>query len=139
MTKIKLSPLFKEIIFILSAVITGISLQMTWFTSHGWNPMQQNFVAYALGEAWDRTQMNLRLWGSAIGLVIVFYLLRSGLRFCIKKLKSSAIFESYRQNDTVTYFVFLLSGLAGCRFLARDCNTFSCFFDFSNRANFLLK
>lgn len=102
----------KEFFFILSAVFTGIAMQMAWF-SNDWNPILQSFREVVFSDKWMLRQMPLRLIVTPIVLTVFFYLLRAGLRALIRKNSSYLQnAELYFKYDTFTYFIFLLSGLS---------------------------
>ncbi len=126
--QLNLASFIKEVFFILSAVSIGISLQMTWFSTHGWNPMVESFAKYATGDAWNYRKMDLRLIATSIALIVVFFILRLALRtFIAKTKKFFLIKDQYKKTDTWTYLIFLLSTLGAFGIFLEPVVLFSAF------------
>ncbi len=101
----------QELLIICSAVATGLSLQFNWLAAHDWEPMSETFRNFTL-RTWDYHHVGLRLWASPLVMVGLFYLLRIGLRRLVgRSLNSFLSSEKYLKYDSLTYLVFLLSGL----------------------------
>lgn len=108
---------FQEILFLLTAVITGLSITLLWFTTppYGWNPYEISLREYAASE-WDTHYMDFLLPAMAFISATLFY----GTRRLLRALATSYLpfgdsVDLYRRYDTKTYYIFylLLLGIFG--------------------------
>lgn len=105
---------FQETLFILTAIITGLSIPMLWFTTppYGWNPYETSLLQYAATE-WDTHYMNYLLFAMPFISTTIFLGTRRLLRALVKmNFPSGDSIDLYSRHDTKTYYVFTLLLLA---------------------------
>ena len=102
---------FGRALFVLSALVTGVSVQMDWF-SRRWDPSLGTLREWAMAGTWKRYGMDVRLWATPVLVLLVFWGGRALLRLAVRRhLGVSRRDNPYRGPDNWFYGVFLLTVL----------------------------
>jgi hypothetical protein len=69
-----------ELLFYLSGLAMGFSVQLHWFTNDRWYPHDSSLVDFAANGAWEEHEMTTRLLISPVLMTLVFLVVRILIR-----------------------------------------------------------